>query len=55
MAATFGTMIHDRHLQRMGLVNECVGLLLCLLIGFVTGVAVSFIDRPWPTEEMIDR
>ncbi|XP_034230899.1 uncharacterized protein LOC117639399 isoform X2 [Thrips palmi] len=55
MAATFGTMIHDWRLQRMGLVNECVGLLLCLLIGFVTGVVVSLIDRPWPTEEMMDR
>lgn len=54
MAATFGTMIRDWQLQRMGLINECVGLLHCLVIAFVTGVAVSLLDQPMPTAAMVD-
>ncbi|KAK3921056.1 hypothetical protein KUF71_010271 [Frankliniella fusca] len=55
MAATFGTMINDRSLKRMGLVNECVGLLICLSIGLLTGLGLGFLDRPVPTTEMVDR
>lgn len=55
MAATFGTMINDRSLRRMGLVNECAGLLVCLSIGLCTGLGVGFFDQPVPTAEMIDR
>ncbi|XP_059488873.1 uncharacterized protein LOC132204399 [Neocloeon triangulifer] len=60
LAGTFGTVIRDRQLQRVGIVHELFGLLMCLVIGFVFGLVIASIvdhwpDDPnasWPTEEM---
>jgi len=54
MAATFGTMLGDPHLRRMGVVNELSGLLVCMLLSFLVGLFVGNIDRPWPMEQMAE-
>ncbi|XP_025413423.1 uncharacterized protein LOC112685696, partial [Sipha flava] len=55
-AATFGTMIKDKKLRNMGIVNEIIGLILCVLIGFWYGLITSYFDgrdaSQWVTDEM---
>ncbi|XP_050526386.1 uncharacterized protein LOC126897051 isoform X3 [Daktulosphaira vitifoliae] len=57
-AATFGTMIKDKKLRNMGIVNEIVGLVLCVIIGFGYGLTASYFDErdpsEWMTEEMVN-
>ncbi|XP_067003056.2 uncharacterized protein [Anabrus simplex] len=60
LAGTLGTMIADRYLQKMGIRNELLGLLTCLIIGFLFGCAIGLStdkwgDGEWPTEEMTSR
>jgi hypothetical protein len=57
MAATFGTAIADRKLQKIGLRSEIIGLLMSLTFGFVFGLLVGATEEQWgsggwPTEEM---
>ncbi|CAB3367752.1 Hypothetical predicted protein [Cloeon dipterum] len=60
LAGVFGIVIRDRQLQRVGVMNELFGLLMCLVIGFVFGLIIISIkphwpgspDAPWPTDEM---
>ncbi|KDR09916.1 uncharacterized protein LOC110838384 isoform X2 [Zootermopsis nevadensis] len=60
MAGTFGTVIVDRQLQKMGVLNELIGLLVCLVVGFIFGLAAGLANEHWgnggwPTDEMIAR
>jgi hypothetical protein len=60
MAATFGTAIADRKLQKIGLRSETIGLLISLIFGFIFGLLVGTTEDTWgtgewPTEEMKDR
>lgn len=57
LALTFGTIINDMSLMRLGLKNELLSLLLCMVIGFIIG-AISIgigTDHLWPTDEMRGR
>lgn len=60
MAITFGVIVHDKPLAKLGTINLCIVLLICIIIGFLYGI-VFFVwsvewDPPpngiWPTEEM---
>ncbi|XP_063228871.1 uncharacterized protein LOC134534364 isoform X2 [Bacillus rossius redtenbacheri] len=56
MAGTFGAVIGDRQLQRMGVMNELFGLMISMLVGFIYGLAAGCVDQDkWPTQEMLDR
>lgn len=60
IAAIFGTVIKDRKLQVLGVMNECIGLLIATLTGFLFGVFVCSIDEKYGigeglTEEMLSR
>ncbi|OXA40543.1 uncharacterized protein LOC110860701 [Folsomia candida] len=63
MAMTFGAVIRDWQLVRIGIISELVGLLLCLLVGFIFGILLQVpgpggpwdkIDQ-WPTPQMVAR
>ena len=43
LAGVFGTVIGDRKLRNQGILNELVSLGICILVGFVLGLAVC----PW--------
>lgn len=43
LAGVFGTVIGDRQLRNQGILNELVSLGICILVGFVLGLAVC----PW--------
>lgn len=55
-AATFGTMIKNKKLRNMGIINEMIGLILCVIIGFGYGLTASYFDERdsslWITNEM---
>lgn len=60
MAGTFGIMVKDQQLQRIGMRNEMLGLLLILLEGFVFGIILGLStdhwgSGNWPTLEMTSR
>ncbi|XP_049798318.1 uncharacterized protein LOC126253084 isoform X3 [Schistocerca nitens] len=60
MAGTVGTMIKDKELMKMGILNEIFGLLICLLEGFICGIVVGLVAEHfalnrWPTVEMVTR
>lgn len=60
LAGTFGTVIHDRKLQLMGVRNELVGLSLTILVGYIIGLIIGSVDGyyggdQWPTQEMMSR
>jgi hypothetical protein len=60
MAATFGTAIADKKLQKIGLRSEIIGLAVSLIFGFIFGLLVGVTESPWgsgnwPTEEMKGR
>jgi hypothetical protein len=60
MAATFGTAIADRKLQKLGLQSEIIGLLMSLIFGFIFGLLVGTTEEQWssgswPTEEMMSK
>jgi len=42
MAGCFGTVIRDKKLIKTGVVSELIGLFLCLVIGFMFGIFVTF-------------
>jgi hypothetical protein len=53
-------VIEDRQLQKMGVLNELFGLLVCLVVGFIFGLAAGLANEHWgnggwPTDEMIAR
>ena len=59
LAGTFGTVIRDRELQRLGVKNELIGLLLCLSSGFLFGIIYGSVEHWrsgfWLTSEMVAR
>lgn len=60
MAGTFGTVIRDKHLQKVGVQNELIGLGIATLVGFFYGSIICIAtDRygtqDWPTYEMYSR
>uniref|UniRef100_A0A1B6KVF1 DUF389 domain-containing protein n=1 Tax=Graphocephala atropunctata TaxID=36148 RepID=A0A1B6KVF1_9HEMI len=61
MASIFGFVTKDWKLQKIGVLNEFLGLLLCVLIGFLYGIIIACFswespDVPmWPTPEMLNR
>ncbi|XP_046397947.1 uncharacterized protein LOC124164586 isoform X2 [Ischnura elegans] len=62
MAGTFGTVVQDKQLQKIGLLNELVGLASCILVGFIYGLVIGCVtdhwgspDSDWPTQEMMSR
>ncbi|XP_046994912.1 uncharacterized protein LOC124606868 [Schistocerca americana] len=60
MAGTVGTIIKDKELMKMGILNEIFGLLICLLEGFICGIVVGLVAEHfalnrWPTVEMVTR
>ncbi|PSN37428.1 hypothetical protein C0J52_19035 [Blattella germanica] len=60
MAGTFGTVIADRKLQKIGIRSEIIGLFISLIFGFIFGLLVGTTEDPWglgdwPTPEMKGR
>lgn len=60
MAGTFGTVIGDSKLQKIGVQNEVISLGIATLIGFCYGAIICLTtDRygssDWPTYEMTSR
>nr|XP_022908819.1 uncharacterized protein LOC111420133 isoform X1 [Onthophagus taurus] len=60
MAATFGTVIRDKTLRKIGIQSELLGLLIALLVGYCYGAVIclstdKYGDNDWPTNEMISR
>ena len=58
LAFTFGSVILDGELIKIGLFSEFLGLLVCLFVGFIGGLAAapaSMRDTPWPTFESSTR
>nr|CAD7588085.1 unnamed protein product [Timema genevievae] len=56
MAGTFGTVIGDRSLQKMGVLNELFGLGISLVVGFLYGIFMGLTGQgDWPTMEMTSR
>ncbi|XP_067124254.1 uncharacterized protein [Centruroides vittatus] len=60
LAGTFGAVIQDKSLRNLGIKTEIVGLVLCLLFGFVFGlICANFSSKwgqgDWPTTEMASR
>ncbi|EDV59021.1 uncharacterized protein LOC6541307 [Drosophila erecta] len=60
IAAIFGTVIQDRSLRRLGMLNELIGILSATLVGFLFGLVVCTTDRKYGigeglTEEMLSR
>lgn len=47
-------MIKDKKLRNMGIVNEIIGLILCVIIGFGYGLITSCFDRRDPSQWMTD-
>jgi hypothetical protein len=55
---TFGTVVRDRALILTGLRTEAVGLLICIVVGYIGGLAAApaaMRQTPWPTHEMLSR
>ncbi|XP_050311686.1 uncharacterized protein LOC126747220 [Anthonomus grandis grandis] len=57
MAGTFGSVIRDKHLQKVGVKNELIGLGIATLVGFFYGTIICLsTDRygtsDWPTYQM---
>lgn len=60
IASIFGTAIKDRKLQRLGIVNELLGIFMATLVGFVFGLIICSIDSRYGvgeglTQEMLSR
>ena len=58
MALTFGMTLGEPHMIKMGLRNECISLTVCIVTGFVVGLAyVAGFQNfyCWPTEQMSGR
>lgn len=57
LAVTLGTSVLHTKMVKTGLVTGFVAIMVCLAVGFVTGVVASFFDvhYQWPTHEMSSR
>ncbi|XP_052866240.1 uncharacterized protein LOC128272465 [Anopheles cruzii] len=60
MSITFGTIIADRELVKVGFTALALGMFISILFGFIFGLILGTTDMPWgfgdfPTEEMKGR
>lgn len=60
MAGTFGTVIRDKKLFKMGVQSELVGLGIAVIVGFSYGSIICLCtdrygENDWPTSEMRSR
>ncbi|XP_044766424.1 uncharacterized protein LOC123322545 [Coccinella septempunctata] len=60
MAATFGNIIRDTHLKKIGVQNELLGLGVATLVGFCYGTITCILtdkygNQEWPTYEITSR
>lgn len=60
MSITFGTIISDRDLVKVGFMTLALGMFISLLFGFIFGLILGTTEMPWgftdwPTEEMRGR
>ena len=60
IAAIFGTVIKDHSLGKLGLMNELIGILMAVFVGFVFGIVVGTTDDRYSvgeglTTEMMSR
>ncbi|EDW85218.2 LOW QUALITY PROTEIN: uncharacterized protein Dwil_GK18405 [Drosophila willistoni] len=61
MSITFGAIISDRELMRVGFMCLALGMFISLLFGFIFGLILGTTEMPWgqnsdwPTEEMRGR
>ena len=60
LAFTFGTFLRDYSLVKIGLASEMYGIFICLLVGFIGGLAatpsmLATNGLVWPTGEMCSR
>eukprot|EP01108_Squamamoeba_japonica_P005901 TRINITY_DN4771_c0_g1_i1.p1 TRINITY_DN4771_c0_g1~~TRINITY_DN4771_c0_g1_i1.p1 ORF type:complete len:571 (+),score=328.91 TRINITY_DN4771_c0_g1_i1:84-1796(+) len=57
LAVTFGSVVHDWKLVRVGVLSELLSLMICVMSGFVVGLCFAnygpFFN--WPTNEMAGR
>ncbi|XP_030376662.1 uncharacterized protein LOC115625666 [Scaptodrosophila lebanonensis] len=61
MSITFGAIISDRELMRVGFISLALGMFISCLFGFIFGLILGTTEMPWgqnadwPTEEMRGR
>jgi hypothetical protein len=60
MSLTFGTVIADKKLQRLGIKSLMIGIIISISFGFIFGLLQGIINVPWnnnnwPTDEMKGR
>eukprot|EP00730_Choanoeca_flexa_P018840 TRINITY_DN9182_c0_g2_i2.p1 TRINITY_DN9182_c0_g2~~TRINITY_DN9182_c0_g2_i2.p1 ORF type:complete len:703 (+),score=175.24 TRINITY_DN9182_c0_g2_i2:135-2243(+) len=57
LAYTFGTVVHDKELKNQGLYAELIGLAICVVTGFLIGLAAGDWGEQWnfPSEFMRSR
>ena len=59
LGATLGVTLRKGHLVKRGLLNECLSLILCVLMGLLVGAIAIPSQVPsvesWPSGEMINR
>ncbi|XP_055683915.1 uncharacterized protein LOC129790456 isoform X2 [Lutzomyia longipalpis] len=55
VAATFGTVIKDRQLTKLGVTNEMLGILLATLVGFFFGIIVCISDGYYGLQDGLTR
>ncbi|XP_060520655.1 uncharacterized protein LOC132698534 [Cylas formicarius] len=60
MAGTFGSVVQDKHLQKIGVQNELIGLGIATIVGFCYGSLICLVTdkygyHDWPTYEMYSR
>eukprot|EP00045_Choanoeca_perplexa_P014605 m.173349 g.173349 ORF g.173349 m.173349 type:complete len:675 (-) comp16732_c0_seq2:2232-4256(-) len=57
LAYTFGTVVHDKELKHQGLYAEAIGLAICVVTGFLLGIAAGDWGEEWdfPSEFMRTR
>jgi uncharacterized hydrophobic protein (TIGR00271 family) len=57
LALTFGSIIQNYELMKLGLFSELLSLLICIVIGFFIGLIAIGVgtDGLWPTDEMRGR
>lgn len=53
LAATFGTVIKDKKLTRLGMFNELIGIFLTTLVGFTFGLVVTVLDSSYGIGEAL--
>ena len=60
LAGIFGVVVGDSKLRNLGIINELISLVICVLSGFVMGLVVcpwieTYGVPQWPTQEMVGR